>query len=109
MNWTGPLVQAWIKQQFNVEYTERGVRALLYRLDLRWTQPTYVLAKADPLKQQAFVLEFDELKQGFRKGNKNASPPTANIGELNCWDSWTMPAERWWSCNPQRSTTPRSF
>ena len=68
MNWTGPLVQAWIKQQFNVEYTERGVRALLYRLDLRWTQPTYVLAKADPLKQQAFVLEFDELKQALEAG-----------------------------------------
>ncbi len=28
MNWTGPLVRAWIQQTFQVEYTDRGVRAL---------------------------------------------------------------------------------
>ena len=68
MNWTGPLVRAWIEQEFQVSYTERGVRALLYRLDLRWTQPTYVLAKADPVKQKAFVLQFGELKQALEAG-----------------------------------------
>ncbi len=45
-------------------YGPRGSGAL----DLRWTQPTYVLAKADPVKQKAFVLQFGELKQALEAG-----------------------------------------
>lgn len=54
MNWTSPLVQAWIEKEFGVVYADRSVRALLYRLDFSFTAPTYRLAKADPEKKTVF-------------------------------------------------------
>lgn len=63
MNWTSPLIRKWIKQEFNVSYSDRGTRELLYRLKLSFTTPTYTLAKADPAKQEAFKQEFEELKK----------------------------------------------
>ncbi|WP_335872527.1 IS630 family transposase [Bacillus sp. 2205SS5-2] len=62
-NWTAPIINKWIKQEFNISYSDRGVRALLYRLNLSFTKPTYTLAKADPVKQEAFKEEFKQLKK----------------------------------------------
>ena len=53
-NWTSPLVRAWIKQQWEIEYSERGILDLMYSLNLSYTSPTYTLAKADPVKQEEF-------------------------------------------------------
>lgn len=53
-NWTSPLVRAWIKQQWDIEYSERGILDLIYSLNLSYTSPTYTLAKADPAKQEEF-------------------------------------------------------
>jgi len=36
---------------------------MLWRLRFSYTRPTYVLAKADPKKQQAFEQEIDLIKQ----------------------------------------------
>jgi putative transposase len=58
MNWTAPIIQKWIKNEFGVEYSERGVRTILYRLNLSYTKPTYTLEKADPVKQEKFKEEF---------------------------------------------------
>ncbi|MDR7237738.1 transposase [Neobacillus drentensis] len=63
MNWTAPLVSDWINQHFQIQYSERGARELLYRLGFSHTQPTYTLAKADPEKQEAFNQEFEVLKK----------------------------------------------
>ena len=63
MNWTSNLVRNWIKQQFQVQYSERGARELLYRLGFSYTRPTYKLAKAEPVKQEAFKQEFEGLKK----------------------------------------------
>lgn len=63
MNWTAPMIGKWIEQQFGVVYSERGTRELLYRLQLSFTTPTYTLAKADPIKQEAFKQELEEIKK----------------------------------------------
>ncbi|WP_431305983.1 IS630 family transposase [Mesobacillus subterraneus] len=57
MNWTSFLVRDWIKQTFDIVYTDRGVRKLLTRLGFSYTKPTYTLAKADPQKQAMFKQE----------------------------------------------------
>jgi transposase len=63
MNWTSPIIRKWIEQEFGVQYSDRGTRELLYRLKLSFTTPTYTLAKADPLKQEAFRQEFEDYKK----------------------------------------------
>lgn len=65
MNWTSPLVRKWIEKEFGICYSDRGTRELLYRLKLSFTTPTYTLAKADPVKQEAFKQEFE----GFKKNS----------------------------------------
>lgn len=66
MNWTAPIVRKWIEQEFSVSYSERGARELLYRLELSFTTPTYTLAKADPVKQEAFKQEFEDTKKNSK-------------------------------------------
>lgn len=63
MNWTAPLIRDWIKRTFDVSFSERGTRDLLYRLGLSYTKPTYTLEKADPVKQAAFLEEFEHVKK----------------------------------------------
>ncbi|WP_155837219.1 IS630 family transposase [Aneurinibacillus terranovensis] len=63
MNWTSPIIRKWIEQEFGVRYSDRGTRELLYRLKLSFTTPTYTLAKADPVKQEAFKQELEEIKK----------------------------------------------
>lgn len=63
MNWTAPLVCEWIQRTFDVSFSVRGTRDLLYRLGLSYTKPTYTLEKADPLKQAAFLEEFEQTKK----------------------------------------------
>lgn len=63
MNWNSFLIKEWIKREFGISYTDRGVRKVLHRLGFSYTKPTYTLAKADPEKQEAFKHEFEELKK----------------------------------------------
>ena len=63
MNWTAPLIRDWIKRTFDVSFSERGTRDLLYRLGLSYTKPTYTLEKADPVKQAAFLEAFEYVKK----------------------------------------------
>jgi putative transposase len=63
MNWTSPIVRKFIEQEFGVCFSDRGTRNLMYRLNLSFTRPTYTLAKADPIKQEAFKEEFEEIKK----------------------------------------------
>ncbi len=53
-NWSAPLACQYVKNRFGVEFSERGMRDVFYRLKLSYTRPTYTLAKADPVKQEAF-------------------------------------------------------
>ena len=55
----------YVKKQFGVEFSERGMRDVFYRLRLSYTRPTYTLAKADPVKQEAFKERLEQLKKNF--------------------------------------------
>jgi transposase len=46
---------AWIEEHCGVSYSESGMVKLLKRLDYRFRQPDVLPAKADPIKQAAWV------------------------------------------------------
>lgn len=62
-NWYINIAQQWIKNTFDVEYSYRGTAEVLHRLNLSFTRPTYTLAKADPIKQEEFKVDFELLKK----------------------------------------------
>lgn len=62
-NWTAPLACRYVKTVFNVEFSERGMRDVFYRLNLSYTRPTYVLAKADAQKQAEFTEKLEKIKK----------------------------------------------
>ncbi len=63
MNWTAKIAREWIRREFGVEYHINGVLEMFYRLNLSYTRPTYVLANADPQKQEQFRQDFEEGKK----------------------------------------------
>ena len=62
-NWTAPLACKFVKERFGVEFSERGMRDVFYRLQLSYTRPTYTLAKADPVKQEEFKARLEGIKK----------------------------------------------
>ncbi|RED76031.1 IS630 family transposase [Cohnella phaseoli] len=52
--WTLPLVSEWIKREFDVVMSVRGISAMLRRMNFSFTKATYTLAKADPDAQAVF-------------------------------------------------------
>lgn len=63
MNWTIELVRQWVIKEFNINMSHRGIAYVLHRLNLSYTRPTYVLAKADKEKQEIFKSDFKALKK----------------------------------------------
>ena len=64
-NWTAPLACKYVKEHFGVDFSERGMRDVFYRLKLSYTRPTYTLAKADPVKQEEFKERLERIKKTF--------------------------------------------
>lgn len=62
-NWTAPLVMVLIKTLYGVKFSEEGIYHFLHRNHLSWTCPSYVLAKADPEKQEQFKENFQDVKK----------------------------------------------
>ena len=62
-NWTIELIRQWVINSFNVTFSHRGMADVLYRLNLSYTRPTYVLKNADPIKQEKFKEDFEVLKK----------------------------------------------
>lgn len=62
-NWTAPLACTFVKKEFGVSFSHRGMQDLFARLGLRYTRPTYTLNKADPEKQAQFRSVCEELKK----------------------------------------------
>jgi transposase len=54
----------WVEEHFGLEYSERGMRKLLKRLDYRYKQPAVLPAKADVEAQAAWV-ETYTAKKGY--------------------------------------------
>lgn len=62
-NWTIEIVRQWVIKEFNITMSHRGIAYVLHRLNLSYTRPTYVLAKADKEKQEKFKNDFEILKK----------------------------------------------
>jgi len=62
-NWTAGLIGKYIKREYGYKYSIRGITKMLDRMDLSYTRPTYVLAKADKQKQEQFVQDFEKVKK----------------------------------------------
>lgn len=62
-NWNSNIACQWVKEQFNIDYSKRGMLDVLHRLGLSYTHPTYTLEKANPEKQELFREEFEGLKK----------------------------------------------
>jgi putative transposase len=67
MNWTAKIACAWVESEFGVRYAINGMLDLFHRLNLSYTRPTYVLAKADPGKQEQFRKDFGEVKKTLER------------------------------------------
>ncbi|WP_255322317.1 helix-turn-helix domain-containing protein [Aneurinibacillus migulanus] len=52
-----------MKDKFAVTMSQSGITDLLHRLHLRYTRPTYTLAKANKEKQEAFVQQMNWIKK----------------------------------------------
>jgi len=66
-NWTAKIACLWVFQQFGVQYQVNGMLDLFHRLKLSYTRPTYVLAKADPEKQEQFRKDFEVVKKTAKR------------------------------------------
>ena len=65
-NWTLALVVEFVRNEWDVSYSLRGMSTVLHHLGLSYTRPTYTLEKADPEKQRKFAEEtFPELKKNY--------------------------------------------
>jgi transposase len=62
-NWTIELIRQWAINQFDIELCHSAMSIVLRRLNLSYTRPTYVLAKADKEKQEDFKKDFEVLKK----------------------------------------------
>ena len=63
VNWTAPLACKWVEAEFNVKFSDRGMRNLFDRLRLSYTRPTYTLKKAAPQKQEEIKQDFETVKK----------------------------------------------
>ena len=62
-NWTSSLAVQWVKANYGIEFSDRGLRNLFEGIGLSYTRPTYTLKKANPEKQAEFVKEFEQIKK----------------------------------------------
>ena len=60
---TAKEVAVWVEEQFDVVYTASGMTALLHRLGFVYKKPKVVPGKADAKAQEAFLAEYQKLKQ----------------------------------------------
>ena len=56
-------VAAWVEETLGVTYTVSGMTALLHRLGFVYKKPKLVPGKADRAAQEAFLAEYENLKQ----------------------------------------------
>ena len=61
-NWTIEIIMQWVINEFDVTMCHSAMSLVLHRLNLSYTRPTYVLAKADKIKQEKFKEDKDRLE-----------------------------------------------
>jgi transposase len=58
-------IGAWIARNFALDYSRSGLIALLHRLKISHRKADLVSLKLDPVKQQAFIEDYDQLLNGL--------------------------------------------
>jgi len=56
---------AWIKQNFTITYSTNGINSLLKRLGFVYKKPVLTPCKADTVKQEEFIVQYNELKNNL--------------------------------------------
>jgi transposase len=67
---TAQEVLEYIRQKFNITYSESAVILLLHKLEFVYKKPKLVPGKADREKQQQFLSELEELKGSLEENDK---------------------------------------
>jgi transposase len=62
-SWDTRIIQMLLQEKYQISMTRGGIMGMLRRMGLSYTRPTYTLAKADPKKQGAFLLQMDMIKK----------------------------------------------
>lgn len=82
-------VAQYIKDTLGVNYTVDGVTKLLHRLNFVYKQVVAIPGKLDEVKQQAFLKEYEELKQAKKENEVilfgDGVHPTHNIHKTKAW------------------------
>lgn len=82
-------VVGYVRQKYNVEYTEKGMVELLHRLGFVYKKTKLVPSKASPEKQRAFVEGYKKLKATKGPNDKiyfvDAIHPTHNSESCYGW------------------------
>ena len=56
-------IRQYIAKTYRVKYSPTGVKELLHRLGFSYKKPKHVPGKLDPVKQAAFVAEYEKLRE----------------------------------------------
>jgi transposase len=56
-------IRHYVKKKYNVAYSATGMKELLHRLGFSYKKPKHVPGKLDPIKQEAFVEEYETLRK----------------------------------------------
>ena len=86
---TAKSVAAYVKERWKIGYTERGMTELLHRLGYVYKKPKLVPGKADAQAQEAFIEEYEKLKENKGKDDvilfMDAVHPQHNPVMANGW------------------------
>lgn len=86
---TAKEVADYVKQEYRINYSVIGMTKLLHRLGFVYKKPKLVPAKADVVKQQAFLDEYFRLKEQLQAEDQiyylDATHPTHNTRPSYGW------------------------
>lgn len=86
---TASAAAAYIEKKYQVKYTPNGVTKLLHRLGFSYKKPRVIPGKLDPIKQAAFIKEYEGVKANLGKNDTirfmDASHPTHNTTPAYGW------------------------
>lgn len=57
------VICSWVNEQFGIDYSIEGMTHLLHRLSFSYKKTRHVPGKADAVKQEAFVQQYEQLKR----------------------------------------------
>jgi transposase len=60
----------YVKKQYGVEYTTKGITHLLHRLGFVYKKPKHLPSKADREAQEEFIKHYEELKENKKSKDK---------------------------------------